>query len=1090
MGLYMWEWSRCVGCNGVELGVPKKDEDVGFKFRSGGKCDVVEGKESKVGSSVFENENVNLNYTSKYSYHEAQALTAEIEEENQIVEEVLRIKEHLSKTEEASEDMILESLRRLKLMTLSVETLQATKIGMVVACLRKHKSKRISSFARTLVKEWKDLVDKWCSVVPDVIGGEGTPESMNPSVVEEGLPSPPLDEGAFLATPTTLLELSRFFESMDDDGNLRNCGEFNMNSENERKATLQNQTFPTRMMQPNHEVVGSKENKRQDMRKLESVNKQTMIMNTDVRLVRPPKPVPRPKVMDGTTLQQELDTVNAQKLTRSAQQDKSKCLDGETDQIKLEAAKRKLHKGYEQAEDAKKQRTIQLMEMHELPRQGLGPSSFKHKAFLWNTLIRAYSITSSYYNAFEIYNAMVCYGVRPDDHTFPFVLKVCADVNAFEKGKEIHGLVFKLGFDSDVFVGNTLVSLYAKKGFWDAKKVFDEMVERDIVSWNSIIVAFSGNGCLSVALEMFLKLNCSSGLKLNSVSLVSILPVCAELGDEENAVGIHGYVVKAGLDKELTVCNALVDVYGKCGKLEASKMVFDEMVERNVVSWNAIIAGFAHKGHAKYALNMFRWMVAGREKPDSVTVSSLLPVLVELELFHLGKEIHAYGIRRDMVSDVFVTNSLIDMYAKSGCIEEASFVFNKMNKRTVVTWNAMIANFAQNRLEAEAIRLVSRMQVHGECPNSVTLTNVLPACARIGSIRQGKEIHGLSIRSGVAFDLFVSNALTDMYAKCGYLTLARNVFDMSLRDEVSYNTLIVDYAQSERCSESVHLFSEMRLIGLKHDTVSFMGALSACANLNAIKQGKEIHGLLVRKLLHSHLFVANSLLDLYMKCGKLVFARQVFDQISNKDVASWNTMILGYGMQGEVNVAINLFEAMRDVDVKCDLVSYIAILSVCSHGGLVEKGIKYFEEMLSQDLKPTSVHYACMVDLLGRAGFLEKAAELIRGLPIEPDANIWGALLGACRVYGNLELGRWAAEHLFELKPEHSGYYLLLANMYAESGEWDESDKIRKMMKSKRTEKNPGCSWVEVHNRVHAFAVGESVFHGPCEADECKLLDS
>ncbi|KAF9597805.1 hypothetical protein IFM89_021890 [Coptis chinensis] len=366
--LYMWEWSRC-----VELGVQKKDEDVGFKFRSVGKCDVVEGKESKVGSSVFENENINLNYTSKYSYHEAEALTAEIEEENQIVEEVLRIKEHLSKTEEESEDTILESLRRLKLMTLSVETLQATKIGMVVACLRKHKSKRISSFARTLVKEWKDLVDKWCSVVPDVIGGEGTPESMNPSVVEEGLPSPPLDEGVFLATPTTSLELSRFFESMDDDGNLRNCGEFNMNSENERKATLQNQTFPTRMMQPNHEVVGSKENERQDMRKRESVNKQTMIMNTDVRLVRPPKPVPRPKVTDGTTLRQELDTVNAQKLTRSAQQDKSKCLDGETDQIKLEAAKRKLHKGYQQAEDAKKQRTIQLMEMHELPRQGLGP---------------------------------------------------------------------------------------------------------------------------------------------------------------------------------------------------------------------------------------------------------------------------------------------------------------------------------------------------------------------------------------------------------------------------------------------------------------------------------------------------------------------------------------------------------------------------------------------------------------------------------------------------------------------------------------------------------------------------------------------
>ncbi|KAF9597807.1 hypothetical protein IFM89_021892 [Coptis chinensis] len=344
-------------------------------------------------------------------------------------------------------------------------------------------------------------------------------------------------------------------------------------------------------------------------------------------------------------------------------------------------------------------------------------SSFKHKSILWNALIRAYSITCSYYNAFEIYNAMFHYGVRPDGHTLPFVLKVCADVNAFEKGKEIHGLVFKLGFDGDVFVGNTLIFLYAKKGFWDAKKVFDEMVERNIVSWNSIIVAFSDNGCLSVALEMFLKLNSSSGLKLNSVNLVSILPVCAELGDEENAVGIHGYAVKAGLDKELTVCTALVDVYGKCGKLEASKMVFDEMVERNVVSWSAIIAGFAHNGHAKYALNMFRWMVAGREKPNSVTVSSLLPVLVELELFDLGKEIHAYGIRRDMVSDVSVTNSLIDMYAKSGCIEEASFVFNKMEKGTVVTWNTLIRAYSITGSYYNAFEIYNAMFYYGVRPD-------------------------------------------------------------------------------------------------------------------------------------------------------------------------------------------------------------------------------------------------------------------------------------------------------------------------------------------------------------------------------------
>ncbi|KAL5708494.1 hypothetical protein ACHQM5_019285 [Ranunculus cassubicifolius] len=704
---------------------------------------------------------------------------------------------------------------------------------------------------------------------------------------------------------------------------------------------------------------------------------------------------------------------------------------------------------------------------------------YKQKAFLWNTLIRSYSITSHYGKAFKVYNGMISKGVAPDDHTFPFVLKVCKEVKEFDKGREIHGMSVKLGFDGDVFVGNTLVSLYAGSDVWDAQKVFDEMLERDIVSWNSIIVAFSDNGWFEAALDWFFKLKSSSGLQPNSVSVVSVLPVCAELGEEEVIEVIHGYVLKAGFGTHSTVCNALVDVYCKCGKLEDSKLVFDEMVKRNVVSWNAIIAGFSRKGHSRQAFCMFRSMVAENEKPDSVTISSLLPVLAELKFSDLGKEAHGYSIRRHMTSDVFVTNSLIDMYAKSGHTREASNLFYKMDCRSVVTWNTMISNFAQNRLEVEAINLLGEMQAHGATPNSVTYTNVLPACARIGNFRPGKQIHAMSIRKGFSIDLFISNALTDMYAKCGYLTLARNIFDTSLRDEVSYNILIVGYSQSEQCSESLHLFSEMKAIGLKHDEVSYMGVLSACANLSAIKQGKEIHGLLVRKLFHSHLFVANSLLDLYTKCAQLGYARRVFDQTSNKDVASWNTMILGYGMQGELDIGIKLFDEMRYEDVKYDAVSYIAILSICSHGGLVEKGMKYFEEMIAKDLKPTCMHYACLIDLLGRAGFLEKAAEVVRGLPIEPDANVWGALLGASRVHGNIELARWAAEHLFVLKPEHSGYYLLLSNMYAEVGEWNEANRIREMMKSRGTKKNPGCSWVEVNNRVHAFVVGESLTPEP-----------
>ncbi|GMP91562.1 hypothetical protein CsSME_00042212 [Camellia sinensis var. sinensis] len=685
---------------------------------------------------------------------------------------------------------------------------------------------------------------------------------------------------------------------------------------------------------------------------------------------------------------------------------------------------------------------------------------FSRSAFLWNTLIRAFSIVGLH-DAFEIYNRMVQSGVEPDDHTFPFVLKVCADYSEVRKGKEVHGLLFKLDFDSDVFVGNTLLLFYGGCGcLSDAEKVFDEMSETDIVSWNTIIGVFSANGFHSKALELFQEMKSRSGSMPNVVGIVTVLPVCAALEDEVTASETHCYVVKVGLDFQVTISNALIDAYGKCGNVKAMKRVFSEMVEKNEVSWNAIITSFAYRHNNRDALHMFRLMIDAGIKPNPVTLSSMIPVLVELDCFLAGKELHGFSLRMGMEFDIFITNSLIDMYAKSGHSTEASTVFNNMNTRNVVSWNAMIANFAQNSLESAAVGLVREMQAHGEIPNSVTFTNALPACARIGFLRAGKEIHAQSIRKGSVFDLFVSNALMDMYAKCQCLNIAQKVFDISLRDEISYNILIVGYSQTSDCLTSLTFFLEMGLMGMMHDTVSFVGILSACANLSAIKQGREIHGFLVRKHFHTHLFIANSLLDFYTKCGQIDLARKVFDQIPHKDVASWNTMILGYGMLGKLGIAINLFEAMKRAGVEYDSVSYIAVLSACSHGGLVEEGKKYFDEMSACDIKPTQMHYACMVDLLGRAGLMKEAAELIKSLPITPDASVWGALLGACRIYGDIELGCWAAEHLFKLKPEHSGYYVLLSNMYADAGRFNDSDRVRELMKSREVKKNPGCSWV------------------------------
>ncbi|XP_015061392.1 pentatricopeptide repeat-containing protein At4g14170-like [Solanum pennellii] len=698
---------------------------------------------------------------------------------------------------------------------------------------------------------------------------------------------------------------------------------------------------------------------------------------------------------------------------------------------------------------------------------------FSRSAFLYNTLIRAQTILGVV-GVLEVYNGMLRSGVVPDDHTFPFVIKLCTDFGEVRKGLEVHGLLMKLGFDYDVFVNNTLMLFYGSFGdLVSAGKIFDEMSERDLVSWNSMIRVFTDNRCYFEGIGVFREMVMWSEFKPNVVSVVSVLPICAVLEDGIMVSEIHCYVIRVGLDCQVAIGNAFVDAYGKCLNVESSRQVFDEMVERNEVSWNAMIGTFAHNGFNNHALESFRFMIDGGWNVNSTTVSSMLPVLVELGKFNKGREVHGFCLRTGLECDVFVANALIDMYAKSERSAEASAVFHKMDSRNVVSWNTMVANFAQNGLEFEAIGLVRKMQSSDETPTSVTLTNVLPACARIGCLRSGKEIHARSIRNGSVIDLFVSNAITDMYAKCGCLNLAQNVFDTSLRDEVSYNILIVGYSQTSHCSKSLVLFSEMVPTGMKHDTVSFVGVLSACATISAIKQGKEIHAFAVRRLFHEHLFVSNSFLDLYTKCGRIDLSQKVFDRIENRDVASWNTMILGYGMLGDLHTAIDMFEATREDGVEHDSISYIAVLSACSHGGLVDKGKKYFNDMLARNIEPSQMHYACMVDLLGRSGLMDEAINVITGLPFEPDFNVWAALLGACRLNGNVELGSWAAEHLFKMQPHHPGYYALLSNMYAEAGRWGEADSIREMMKLRGVKKNPGCSWIQIQDKVHAFIVGQ-----------------
>eukprot|EP01018_Ginkgo_biloba_P003261 Gb_27381 [translate_table: standard] len=726
---------------------------------------------------------------------------------------------------------------------------------------------------------------------------------------------------------------------------------------------------------------------------------------------------------------------------------------------------------------------------------------------------------------------------RVDSLTYICLLKACIKKKALTEGKLVHLHMRGKGLMSDLLLWNTLVEMYAKCGsLVEARQVFDEMPKRDVCTWTVMIAAYSKHRLAEKALTLFYQMQ-QTGIQPNQFTFASVLPACAHLADLEQGVEIHEGIIRSGFQCNVFVENALVDMYAKCENMEKARNVFDKMHQRNVVSWNSMIAGYTQNGRINEALNLFQkmperdvvsWnsMIAGyaqnghtddalelfqkMSKPDVVswnamiagyaengngkealqlfekmqlagvkrnlkTFSSLLPICGNLAALEKGIKIHEDIIRSGIQSDVIVESALIDMYAKCGSIDKARAIFDKMHQRDVVSWNTMIAAYTRHGHSLEALSLFHQMQRTGIQPVQFTFTCVLPACADLAALEQGMEIHEQMIRGGFRSNVFVESALVDMYAKCGRIEKARSVFnEMHQRDVVSWNAMISGYALNGHGEEALKLFGQMQLVDVKPNAQTFAGVLPACANLAALEQGMEIHEDIIRSGFQSDVFVGSALVDMYAKCGSIEKARDIFDKMHQQNRISWTAMIGGYAMHGYGKEALQLFEQLQYSGINPDHVTLVCVLSACCHAGLVSEGWQYFDNMnKNYHITPAIEHYVCMVDLLGRAGRLDEAQDFIGKMPIKPDATVWKCLLGACRIHNNVELAECVAERLFELDPKNAAPYVLLSNIYAAAGRWDDIENVRRMMRDRRVKKTPGCSWIEVNKQMHAFLVGD-----------------
>lgn len=638
----------------------------------------------------------------------------------------------------------------------------------------------------------------------------------------------------------------------------------------------------------------------------------------------------------------------------------------------------------------------------------------------------------------------------------------------------IHCSAIKLGVIADIYTANNILSGYTKcRELCIAHKWFEEMPYRDTVSWNTMISGHVNFGNLEIAWEVLRAMK-RHGFEFDGYTFGSILKgvACAyrlDLGEQ-----VHSMILKMGYAGNVYSGSALLDMYAKCERVEDAYMVFKRIPERNAVSWNALIAAYVQAGDLGTVFWLFDCMEQEGVKADDGTFSPLLTSLDDPEFYKLATQIHGKIIKHGLAFNNTVCNALLTSYSECGSIEDAKRVFDgAVGTRDLVTWNSMLASYLIHKKEELAFKLFMDMQWLGFEPDIYTYTSVISACFDGAHKNHGKSLHGLVIKRGLEESVPISNALIAMHLKSnnGSMEEAILIFNsMETKDRVSWNSILTGLSQIGLSEDALKFFGRMRSAVEDIDHYTFSAVLRSCSDIATLQLGQQVHVLAVKSGFESNEYVASSLIFVYSRCGIIEDARKSFEDTPQDSPIAWNSIIFGYAQHGQGNFALDLFYLMMERRVKPDHITFVAVLTACSHIGLLEEGCKLLKSMESEyGIPPRMEHYACGVDLYGRAGCLDQAKALIEAMPFQPDAMVWKTLLGACRICGDIELASQVASFLLEIEPEEHCTYVLLSNMYGRLRRWDEKAGVTRLMRERGVKKVPGWSWIEVHNEVHAF---------------------
>ncbi|CAK9309193.1 unnamed protein product [Citrullus colocynthis] len=565
------------------------------------------------------------------------------------------------------------------------------------------------------------------------------------------------------------------------------------------------------------------------------------------------------------------------------------------------------------------------------------------------------------------------------------------------------------------------------------------------------LLNLSSQGHLPEALS-YLDPLAQRGIRLPTSTFVNLLRLCAKAKFFKGGRCVHLHLKHTGFKRPTTiVANHLIGMYFECGNDIEARKVFDKMSLRNLYSWNHMLAGYAKLGNVRHARNLF----------------------------------------------------------------------DRMTEKDVVSWNTMVLAYAKKGYFNEAIGLHRDFRKLDMGFNEFSFAGVLILCVKLKELQLTKQVHGQVLVVGFLSNVVLSSSIVDAYAKCGEMGCARRLFDEMLvkdilawttmvsgyakwgdmnsaselfhqmpeKNPVSWTVLISGYARNSLGHEALDYFTKMMKFRINPDQYTFSSCLCACASIAALKHGKQLHAYLIRTNFRCNTIVVSSLIDMYSKCGMLEASCRIFYLMGNKqDVVLWNTMISALAQHGHGEEAMQMFNGMVESGLKPDRITFIVILSACSHSGLVQEGLRFFKAMTyDHGVLPDQEHYACLIDLLGRAGCFTELVNELEKMSCKPDDRVWNALLGVCRIHGNIELGRKVAEHVIELEPQSSAAYVSLASLYAFLGKWESVEKVRELMEERFVRKERAISWIDIGNKVHSFIASDRLH--PLKEEIYSLLE-